>query len=108
MPALPYRHHGGDRLHRASRGLSAGPGHLTMDRARTSLRTLQNLPGRRWGSAAMILTSAALLASVQPPTQDPGQTPPRQSTPGLAACTAPRLRRPAPGAAGATGGIQRP
>jgi hypothetical protein len=33
MPALPCRHHGGDRLHRAAHDLPAGPGYImTPDR----------------------------------------------------------------------------
>ena len=48
MSALPYRHHGGDRLHRAAQGLPAGSGYImTRDRRSNSMKP--NCPPDRGG-----------------------------------------------------------
>ena len=48
VPALPYRHHGGDRLHRAAQNLPAGSGYI-MTRDRHSDPTKPNRPPDRGG-----------------------------------------------------------
>jgi hypothetical protein len=49
VPALPYRHHGGDRLHRGAQNLPTGSGYMTPDRRFN--RTKPNRPSGRYVDA---------------------------------------------------------
>ena len=46
VPALPYRHHGGDRLHRAVQSLPAGSGHIMTRNRRSNCMNRNRRPDR--------------------------------------------------------------
>jgi hypothetical protein len=69
VPALPHRHHGGDRLHRASQSLPAGSGHI-MTRDLRSDRVKPNRPpdrgGRAWTTQANCKATLILNGRIHP------------------------------------------